>query len=232
MKRFFKIVRKVVLGAVLAFAAFAGGDFAVRMLTQDSKPLTPEQIKKAKTVFGNNLDYSKVRIAFGKISYFESPKTVVVIGNTIHYPPKDPPPDPQKTPEQTKPRAPLITIGYSQPSPKAESDLFMHEMTHVWQNQHDIKGTGIAGAVMLWAKGLLSHTANNVYAYKLDKTKTLTDYNIEQQAEIVGTYYTLKRNALLHPDQPLPKDYALLKKTVEQYIPPAAPHRKSGAKAG
>ena len=231
MKRILKIVRKIVLGAVLAFAAFAGGDMAVRRLSRESVPLTPEQTEKAEAVFGNTIDYSKVRIAFCKVSYFQSPGTVVVIGNTIHYPP---PPEPEKTNDnkkdkEDKPSAPLVTIGYSQPAPKAESDLFIHEMAHIWQNQHNIKGTGVSGAVILWAKGLFSSSAKDVYAYKLDENKTLLDYNIEQQAEIVEAYAVMKKNLALHPDQPPPKDYAVLRKIVEQYIKSAASSGKKPA---
>jgi hypothetical protein len=235
MRRILKIVRKVVLGAILTFAAFAGGDFGIRMLTQDSSPLTADQIKKAKAVFGNTIDYSKVRIAFGRISYFQPPNTSVTIGNTIHYPPPDPPPETKKTNDnkkapENKPSAPLITIGYSQPDMKKESDLFIHEMSHVWQNQNNIKGTGITGAVVLWAKGMLSSSSRNVYAYTLDSTKTLTDYNIEQQAKIIEDYAIMKRNMAKHPDQPPPKEYATLKRIVEQYIPPAKPHKKPAAR--
>jgi hypothetical protein len=229
MKRIFKIVRKTVLGLVLAFAAFAGGDFAVRMLTQKSAPLTDEQREKAEAVFGNTLDYSKVRIAFGRISYFQPPGSIVTIGNTIHYPPAEPKKTADKAvPEAPKPPAPIITFGYSQPTMNDESDTFIHEMTHIWQNQHNIKGTGISGAVMLWAKGFLSSSSKNVYAYTLDSTKTLEDYNIEQQAKIVEAYSVIKKDMVLYPNLPVPEKYALLKKIVEKYIPPAAPDKKPG----
>jgi hypothetical protein len=239
MKRVFKTIRRVALGLILSFAALVGGDFGIRMLSQESTPLSPEQIEKAKTVFGNSIDYSKVRVAFGKVSYFQPQGTVVVIGNTIHYPPLDPPPevtetnDGKKDPENKpdKPSAPVITFGYT-PKIRAESDLFIHEMTHIWQNQHNIKGTGVTGAVTLWAKNFFSSSEENVYAYTLDSTKTLVDYNIEQQAEIVAVYSTMKKNIAEHPDLPVPAEYALLKKTVEQYIPPAKINKKSGAKPG
>ncbi|MCE9508089.1 MAG: hypothetical protein K8R48_07230 [Alphaproteobacteria bacterium] len=236
MKRVFKIIRRVTLGLVLSFAAFAGIDMGVRLLSQESKPLSADQEKKAKAVFGNTIDYSKVRIAFGKVSYFQSPGTVVVIGNTIHYPP---PPEPKKTKDDKKnpdskpsePKPPVITIGYA-PTPKAESDLFIHEMTHVWQNQHNIKGTGVTGAVTLWAKNLFSSQHENIYSYTLDSKKTLVDYNIEQQAEIVATYSAMKKNIARHPDRAVPREWALLKKTVEQYIPPAKPHKKPAVRPG
>jgi len=234
MKRVFKIIRRVTLGLILSFVSAAGIDMGVRMLSQESKPLTPDQEKKAKAVFGNTIDYSKVRIAFGKVSYFQSPGIVVVIGNTIHYPP---PPEPKKTDDgkkvpENKPSPPIITIGYKQPAPKEANDLFIHEMTHIWQNQHNVRGTGVSGAVMLWAKNLFSPSQESVYAYKLDSAKTLVDYNIEQQAEIVATYSAMKKNIARHPDQPPPKEWSLLKKTVEQYIPPAKPHKKPAARPG
>lgn len=227
MKRVFKIIRRVTLGLVLSFAAFVGGDFGIRTAMQEKQPLTPEQVEKAQAVFGNTIDYSKVRVAFGRVSCFQPEGTTVVIGNTIYFPP----PVPIHVPEVTPEKAPTIAFGYT-PKISAASDLFIHEMTHIWQNQNNIKGTGVSGAVTLWAKNLFSSEEENVYAYTLDSTKALTDYNLEQQAEIVAVYSTMKRSIAAHPELPAPKEWPLLKKTVEQYIPPAKPAKKSGLKPG
>jgi hypothetical protein len=65
--------------------------------------------------------------------------------------------------------------------------LFVHEMMHVWQWGHDV--------YPVWqALGLLiAHGGDYDAAYPYDLTpgKSLTDYNIEQQASIVADYWAL-----------------------------------------
>lgn len=66
-----------------------------------------------------------------------------------------------------------------QVSPDAQH-LFLHEMMHVWQYQHD-----------MWVRtrGAFSWAAD--YTYSLNKA-TLRDYGLEQQASIVSDYWLLK----------------------------------------
>ena len=58
--------------------------------------------------------------------------------------------------------------------------LFIHEMSHVWQHQH---------GQWVRLRGAFSWAAN--YTYDLNEKKTLTDYSLEQQAQIIADYYIL-----------------------------------------
>ncbi|WMY76503.1 type IV secretion protein Rhs [Buttiauxella selenatireducens] len=58
--------------------------------------------------------------------------------------------------------------------------LFLHEMMHVWQNQH---------GMWVRTRGLFSRFVD--YSYSLDKDN-LSDYGMEQQASIVSDYWLLK----------------------------------------
>jgi Zn-dependent peptidase ImmA (M78 family) len=58
--------------------------------------------------------------------------------------------------------------------------LFIHEMTHVWQHQ--------TGVPVAW-RGIFERE----YEYTLDTSKTLNEYSLEQQAQIVADYFLLKK---------------------------------------
>ena len=70
---------------------------------------------------------------------------------------------------------------FSEASP-AHQAHFIHEMTHVWQAQ--TRG---------WWYLLLVGPFQRKYSYTLKPGKKLTDYNIEQQAEIVSHAFALRR---------------------------------------
>lgn len=226
-----RFIRKAVLSLTLAFTAAVGGagvDMGVRLARQDSQPLTTEQIDKARSVFGDDIDYSKVRISFDKVSYFQPSDVTVTIGNTIHYPPAR---NPARTEAQRRRDAkpPIIVVSYM-PSKGNTADLFIHEMTHIWQNQHHIKNTGIPGAIGLWIRSV-SASNENVYAFQVDGTRDFLGYNIEQQGDIVATYYMMKKNLAENPAQAPSPEYLILRDMVEKNVcpvntcrtPPAAP---------
>jgi hypothetical protein len=165
--KFYRLIKKCALYVAAAFTLAVGGDALWRTTMQKSEPLTKEQITEARQVFGNSVDFEKVRMVNGKFSYFQSNHATVTLANTI-YVPKD-----------------------HQPLSKS---MRYHELTHVWQNQNNIKNTGVPGAVKLFLKNGAYHSygEKNCYAYTPDTTKKLTDYNMEQQASIVE-HYAFKR---------------------------------------
>lgn len=67
-------------------------------------------------------------------------------------------------------------------APPAHQAHFIHEMAHVWQAQK--RG---------WWYLLLVGPFQRKYSYTLIPGKTLTDYNIEQQAEIVAHAFMLRQ---------------------------------------
>lgn len=60
--------------------------------------------------------------------------------------------------------------------------VFIHEMTHIFQHQHNINVLW-QGAILQIAY-YLSFKRYNPYHYKFVKNKAFTDYNIEQQGDI------------------------------------------------
>ena len=78
----------------------------------------------------------------------------------------------------------VILFPSSAPQDFAQADLriqawLIHELTHVWQHQ--------TGVNVLW-RGITERQ----YGYgKLDKSRTLSSYKIEQQAAIVEDYYRM-----------------------------------------
>ncbi len=189
MKKALRIIGKIFFGALIAGAALFGVDIGVRQATQKSMPLPKEYVDAVKPIFGNDVDYSKIRIMFGKVSILQKPSRITTIGNTIYYPP-----------------------GYT-PGPNS---LFAHEMTHIWQSQNKIPNTGLSGVVnILFKYGIY----NNGYTYVPDSTKQLTDYNFEQQAEIVEAYFSKKAELENCPNAKLQGEADVLAKIIRTYIP-------------
>ncbi|MNO57436.1 hypothetical protein D3C76_479720 [compost metagenome] len=61
--------------------------------------------------------------------------------------------------------------------------LFMHEMTHVWQYQlgYAVKRHGLT----------VSSQGMDAYRYTLNGNGTISDYNMEQQGEIISDYFII-----------------------------------------
>jgi hypothetical protein len=142
-----------------------------------SRKLTPGEIDLAKSVFGNSIDYSKVRIHNDKSNVFQG-KNVTVTPNGELY----------------------CANNYCDDFSKESRHHFIHEMTHVWQYQNNVLSPR-AAAVTEWVKsGFCYH---DCYSYHADPKKDLVDYNLEQQADMVADLFALKeRKANPAPDTP------------------------------
>lgn len=134
-----------------------------------SRPLTTGEVKLAKSVFGDSIDYSTVTINDGKFAGFHPEGTAMAPnGNLYMYG--------------------CYVDDYSQLEVYGQG-LFIHEMTHVWQYQNKVLAP-IAEAVKLNLKHKFNYRA--AYDYELEAGKDLTDYNMEQQASIVQDRFTLQ----------------------------------------
>ena len=132
------------------------------------RALTKGEIALAKSVFGELIDYTKVKI----INYpyipwqtddvFIAPNGFIFVGDR-HY--KD---------------------DFSQHG-KRYQQIFIHEMTHVLQYQQGIN--------VLWRGAILqslyylSFKKYNPYHYRFDERKSFWEYNIEQQGRIAEHIY-------------------------------------------
>jgi hypothetical protein len=122
-----------------------------------SRFLTPGEIELARTIFGDAIDYSKVRLFQGKWWPFQPRNAAMApMGNIWFHP---------------------VAGGWSEDfskEPLSRQGFFIHELTHVWQLQK-------RGRFYLV---LMRHPFCR-YSYRLTPGKKFAAYGLEQQAEIV-----------------------------------------------
>jgi len=136
-----------------------------------SRHLTEGEISVCRTVFGDAIDYSKVRLVKGKWWPFQPRNAAMAPGGSIYFHP--------------------IAGGWSEDFSKetvGRQGFFIHEMTHVWQAQH-------GGMLYL---PLMRHPFCR-YSFQLKPGKPFHRYGIEQQAEIVRHRFLADRGVNLNP---------------------------------
>lgn len=131
------------------------------------RPLTPGEIKLARSVFGDAINYAEVTIRRKKWMPFQPHNVTMAPRGHIHFHP--------------------LSAGYCDDfstQSLSRQGHFIHEMVHVWQAQK--KGSWwLVLNRMPWAR----------YDYSLKPGWPLERYGIEQQAEIVAHAFWL-RNGL------------------------------------
>ncbi len=121
------------------------------------RSLTRGEIAMARSVFGDAIDYSAVRLVRRKWWPFQPRGIVMAPCGHIHFHPGDP-----------NWRDDFSAADWSL------QGLFIHEMTHVWQTQR-------AGRFYL---PLMRHPFCR-YAYQFEEGRPFLRYGLEQQAELV-----------------------------------------------
>ena len=134
-----------------------------------ARPLTPGEVELARSIFGDAIDYARVRLIRRRWWPFQPKGVVMAPTGNIHFHPGS-----NKWSEDFS-REPLAAQG-----------LFIHEMTHVWQTQK-------RGRFYL---PLMRHPFCR-YAYELVPNKTFDRYGLEQQAEIVRHAFLSERGVHL-----------------------------------
>ena len=122
-----------------------------------ARPLTPGEIDLARTVFGEAIDYARVRLVRRRWWPFQPKAIVMAPTGNIHF-----------HPDSDAWSDDFATEGLS------AQGLFIHEMTHVWQAQK-------RGRFYLV---LMRHPFCR-YGYEIIPDKPFDRYGLEQQAEIV-----------------------------------------------
>ena len=128
-----------------------------------ARTLTYGEQSLARLLFGDAIDYTRVRIHDrGYFWRFQSRHTAVAPNGQIYFNHED------------------FLTDFSQAGPKG-IHWFMHEMVHVWQWQlgHRLR---LRGACRI---GLS-------YRYELAPDKRLGDYNMEAQGDLLADYFMLK----------------------------------------
>ena len=129
------------------------------------RPLTEGEIALARSVFGNAVDYARVRMVLGKWWPFQPPNSAMAPMGNIYF----------------HPDGGAWSDDFSKESIRRQA-FFIHEMTHVWQAQ--AKGR--------FYLPLMRHPFCR-YRYRLDPGKPFHRYGLEQQAEIVASRFLADR---------------------------------------
>ena len=137
--------------------------------------LTPGEAALVRSVFGDAIDCAAVTLRRRRWFPFQPRKVVMAPCGHIHF----------------HPRGDTYCDDFAFAAP-AEQGLFIHEMTHVWQAQ--TRGP--------WYLPL-HRPFSRRYDYSLKPGWQLTDYGIEQQAEIVRHAFLLARKLQVPGAPPL-----------------------------
>ena len=122
-----------------------------------ARPLTPGEIELARTMFGDAIDYGRVKLVRRKWWPFQPKGIVMAPTGNIHF----------------HPDSPLWSDDFSSERLSLQG-LFIHEMTHVWQAQ-------ARGRFYLV---LMRHPFCR-YGYEMIEGRPFDRYGLEQQAEMV-----------------------------------------------
>ena len=120
-----------------------------------NRPLTTGEIELARSVFGDAIDYSRVRLIEGKWWPFQPRRSAMTPMGDIWFHPDG-----------------GLWRGDFSKEPAHLQALFVHELTHVWQHQR--------GLCLLVRRHPFCR-----YSYRIEPGRRLLDYGIEQQAMIV-----------------------------------------------
>ena len=145
----------------------------------DERPLTPGETALARSVFGDAVDYGRVRLIRRKWWPFQPRSTAMAPCGNIHF----------------HPHGHLWAEDFSKEQ-LGRQGLFIHEMTHVWQAQQ-------RGRFYL---PLMRHPFCR-YRYELRPGQPFDRYGLEQQAEIVRHAFLRRHGvkvAASPPEQLLP----------------------------
>jgi len=137
------------------------------MRDKSSRSLTPSEIALARSIFGDAIDYSRVRLVLGKWWPFQLPRSAMAPMGNIYFHPNG--------------------GGWSEDfskEPLHAQAFFIHELTHVWQAQR-------GGRFYL---PLARHPFCR-YRYDIVPGRPFRRYGLEQQAEIVRHAFLLSNGA-------------------------------------
>jgi len=136
--------------------------------------LTAGEIELCRSIFGDAIDYPKVRLIEGKWWPFQPRNAAMAPSGSIWFHP--------------------VAGGWSEDfskEPLGRQGFFIHEMTHVWQAQR-------GGPLYL---PLMRHPFCR-YRYEMKPGRSFDRYGIEQQAELVRHRFLADRGASIEQVPP------------------------------
>jgi hypothetical protein len=156
------------------------------ILPNRSRSLTLAEVAMAATLFGESIDYERVRIHARRYMPFQ-PRTCCMTPNGSMYF-----------------HSSCFLPDYTRSVPSV-AHWFIHEMVHVWQHQLGY-GVRLRGGLRI---GLS-------YDYDLAPGKTLADFNMEAQGDLLADYFALKH--LRSPNSMRQRRYALSLPLYEEVL--------------
>ena len=133
------------------------------------RSLTLNEITIAKSVYGDEIDYHKVKVFFRPYFYLGPNNVSMAPNGHIYF-----------LPQYSK----LSDMGHD----SASRQLLIHELAHVWQHQ---KGVNVKQeAIKLFFQNNLNYS--NAYKYNLSDNISFDKLNIEQQATVLQHGFALK----------------------------------------
>lgn len=139
------------------------GAFAGDALTAERRPLTSDERREAETVFGDSLNYDPIRVASAPLMSVGG--YARTLPNVIYFPAEH----------------------FRDPDP---IPLLIHELTHCWQYQH---GRSVATTLFHALFSSYDFGGERGLVRARAEGKHFTDFNTEQQGDILRTYYIRRR---------------------------------------
>lgn len=200
-KSLMRSFRKAVLGLLLT--ATLGYSALLASYTGKGEALTKGETELVEGIFGDEVNTSKIRKHFknnGHITHVLPSKTGTVLPPHSHI-------------DFFGPYA--RSDDFSCDSTSA-TGLFIHEVTHVWQNQN-----------MAWSLDKLHKC--RTYDYTLKPASTFRDFGVEQQASIIEDYVEawIHKDSRAQKGEAMTRNDSLLLKVVETRFPTAKKTRLS-----
>lgn len=156
-------------GAVTAAFAYVFREAAKNKQEQEpqGRVLTADEISEAQSVYGDTIDYSKVRILNEKYVFFQGENWVMAPDGNIYWP---------------SDCANFVTCQGGR-----YANTFIHEMAHVYQYQQGINVLG--QGFLLQAGRVLSFGLYDPYQLTYQPGLAFSAYNIEQQGQLAVRIY-------------------------------------------
>ncbi len=164
------------VGAALLLATVAGltADAIANNLIQ-TRPMLPEEITTAQTVFGSTIPYNKIRFTNLNLQPGRAFTAPGVDGNTYCN-------FGALFSGITNPMTAVKNDAY-----KAPGELMIHELAHAWQIAHNSFWPGFICSALV--NGTEKKFGDNVYQYSPPPGPPWSSYNLEQQASIVNEWF-------------------------------------------
>ncbi|MBV9210826.1 MAG: peptidoglycan-binding protein [Acidobacteria bacterium] len=178
--------------------------------------LKPDELKLAALVFDKQLPYTHTFIANRFMPFNNVPVTVATI-NQLTY------------------QVDFIIfwgeIIYNGSAAASEPETLIHELTHVWQGHHDkVALSYMVESMIAQGKAIWNH-GNRNKAYTYDKTNyhNWSEYNVEQQASLVGDWFDARdgNQSKTDPRYPYITDNIRAGSISAKYVLPPAPPQQS-----